>query len=297
MIQKSYHEPVLLDTVVGALRVEKGNRYIDATLGGGGHASAILERGGVVLGIDQDPDAIAYCKKKFGIPDSEYGIPEKIILAQGNFEHLEEIAQKHGFGSVAGILFDLGMSSHQIDGSGRGFSYSKDEVLDMRMDGKGEVTAAEIINRYREEELYEIFASYAEELNSRAIAHAIIRARTIEPITTTRRLRDIIEKVPGVFAGQGVSARIFQALRISVNREIEVLKVGIANALPLLERKGRLVVLSYHSLEDRVIKMVLKDRERKRLGNEIGRLMRPTHEETKRNTRARSARLRIFEAL
>ena len=291
MIQPSYHEPVLTDAVLDGLLVAPGKRYIDATLGGGGHAAGMLARGAIVLGIDQDPDAIAYCKEKFGIQ-------KNIRLVQGNFENIEAIAGRDDFIPVDGVLFDLGMSSHQINASGRGFSFTKDEPLDMRMDKTGTQTASDIINTKKEEELYEIFATYAEELNSRAIARAIIRARALAPIASTRRLREIVEQASGGKPSQGVSARIFQSLRITVNKEIDVLKQGISGGRSVLGPKGRLAVLSYHSLEDRVIKKSFSQWQRNGWGREIHRHpLRPTYEESWKNSRSRSARLRIFESV
>ena len=277
MKEDGFHKPVLLKEAIEGLNVRKGKRYIDATVGMGGHAEEVIKKGGVVLGIDCDPEAIAFL-------DSQIKT-KKLILVQGNFKNLKRIAQEHGFDKVAGILFDLGLSSWQIEGSGRGFSYLKDEPLDMRMDPGLEVTAAEIVNGSTKEELYEIFTRFGEEVNSWAIANAIVRAR---PIKTTRELAEVI--------GDDISqlARVFQALRIVVNDEINNLKKALSQTIELLEEGGRLVIISFHSLEDRVVKFGFRDNRLKIITKKP---IRPSKEEIRLNPRARSAKLRIAERI
>ena len=262
------HIPVLLNQVIAGLQVAAGKRYIDATFGGGGHAREIERRGGKVLGIDTDPDTDA---------------------VHGNFRDIKKIAQENGFSKVSGILFDLGVSSHQLDTPERGFSYRfTNAPLDLRMDqSKGE-TAAQLINRLPESELYDIFVRYAEEELARPIAHAIYRARAVKPIETTGDLVKIIGNRPGVLS------RIFQALRIAVNDEFGALKEGLAGAEELLEQEGRLVVLTFHSLEDRIVKKFL---ERSGFRRITKKPIVATQEEKELNPRARSAKLRIGEKL
>jgi len=227
----SYHEPVLTAHVLDLLQVAPGKKYIDGTYGGGGHTRAIRKRGGIVLGIDADPDAGA-------------------IL--GNFRDIETIAQENGFEAVDGILLDLGVSSHQLDTASRGFSYRfVSSRLDLRFNQKSGETAAQLVNRVSEEELYEIFSSFGEEERARAIAHAIVRARFVKPIAT---VGDIV----GIVGAQNASlSRIFQALRIAINDEFGALKEGIIGANRLLVPGGRLAVISFHSLEDRIVKRMM----------------------------------------
>lgn len=303
IVSSAYHTPVLCAEVLGALQVGKGKKYIDATLGGAGHAIEILRRGGIVLGIDQDTDAIRYVQEKVEAGSRKleeerenWEIGKDIRIIHGNFADIAEIAKRNGFEKVDGILFDLGMSSHQIDRSGRGFSYRRDEPLDMRMDAAKRETAADIINRKNAGELYEIFTHYSEELNSRSIAAAIIRARAVKgPLTRTGQLVRIIEStVTDARQKQKTVARIFQALRIVTNGELDSLKSGLEQAIRLLVSGGTIAVISYHSLEDRIVKLTFRAQERLgyvRLGN--GKIILPSRGESRTNPRARSARLRI----
>lgn len=289
IVSSGYHTPVLCAEVIDALQVKSGKKYIDATLGGGGHTDAILEAGGVVLGIDQDRDAIDFV-------ESKVKIGKELFIAQGNFGDIADIAKKNGFENVDGILFDLGMSSHQIDRSGRGFSYRMDEPLDMRMNAASGQTAADIINKKNAGELYEIFAHYSEELNSRSIAAAIVRTRAVKgPLTRTGQLVRIIEsQVTDPRQKQKTVARIFQALRIVTNEELEKLKSGLEQAIQLLSPKGVVVVISYHSLEDRIVKLTFRAQERIGVVRlDSGKLTLPSQKERGMNSRARSARMRI----
>lgn len=273
--EESFHKPVLLKEAIDNLNIAPDKRYIDATVGGAGHTREILRRGGVVLGIDCDPETITYVKSRL---ESKY-----LTLVQGNFKDLKKIAERHGFDSVAGILFDLGLSSWQIEKAGRGFSYLKDEPLDMRMDTSLKVIAADLVNKLRKEELDEIFTKFGEEINSRAIARAIFSAR---PVKTTGTLADLVGK------DKRRRARIFQALRIAVNREITNLKLAVPQAIGLLKKRGRLVVISFHSLEDRVVKFGLRNKNLKILTRKP---IRPSNEEIEKNPRARSAKMRVAE--
>lgn len=235
------HTPVFLKEVIEALEIAEGKRYIDATYGEGGHASEIIKRGGTVLAIDFDEEV------------TRNKIQEtNLKLVWGNFADIEKIAQDNKFYSVDGILFDLGLSMDQIARSGRGFSFLKrEEPLDMRISLKVKSTAADIINSFSAGKLYEIFAKNSEEIDSRAIAETIVRARHIKEIKTVGQLINIIDSSR---ASTSRLRRIFQALRIEVNDEFENLKRGLAGALKILEKRGRIVVLTYHSLEDRIVK-------------------------------------------
>lgn len=267
-----YHIPVLLNEVVAALEIKPGEKYIDCTYGGGGHFRAIQQAGGIVLGIDQDPEAQA--------------------PVHGNFAHLKEIADMAGFHPVSGILFDLGVSSHQLETDYRGFSFRRGGLskLDMRMDQTAGLTAADLINAGSEKELANLFFKYGEERESRKIAKAIVLNR---PIETTNDLAEIILKARlARRAGRGKdrthpATRVFQALRIAVNDELASLEEALPQALELLKPGGKLAVISFHSLEDRKVKNFMKK----------SLLIRPSLEEIKINPRARSGKLRIMEKI
>jgi len=305
-----FHTPVLLNEVVKYLNIKPGKKYIDATIGGGGHAAAILERGGVVLGIDVDSMAVEFVKERLAAEFSIFNFQFSIV--QGNFRNIDKIAHEHGFGQVAGILFDLGMSSWQIEKSGRGFSFLKDEPLDMRMDPDLRVTAADLVNGLTVKELYELFTKFGEEKFSRRIAERIVSKRRLTKIQTTKQLADLISKIYG---GRGSArggcgrtrihpaTRVFQALRIAVNDELNNLREALPKSVNLLEPEGRLIVISFHSLEDRIVKDEFKRMESESKRSAKGGLLRiltkkpvrATPEEIKKNPRARSARLRAAE--
>ncbi len=277
----TFHKPVMVAEVMNGLDVATGKKYIDATFGGGGHSIEILKRGGIVLGIDRDPEAVELAKQN---------LQWKIV--RGNFRDIEKIAKENGFENADGILFDLGVSSHQIDTPSRGFSYRYEKSpLDLRMDPEEGIPAGEYINKLSEEELYEIFTKFGEEKLARAIAGAIVRARRKRPLTT---VGDVVEIVSGKVRGpkERVStlSRIFQALRIVVNDELGALKSGLRGAKKVLKPGGRLAVLSFHSLEDRIVK-----RETRELGFRPvnKRPMTPRANEIQENHRSRSAKLRI----
>jgi 16S rRNA (cytosine1402-N4)-methyltransferase len=263
-----YHTPVMVEEVVSGLQVAPGKRFIDATYGGGGHASEIVRRGGEVLGIDVDPDTGPHA-------------------VHGNFRNIERIAKKNGFDKVDGILFDLGVSSHQLDTPERGFSYRFGNApLDLRMNqGEGR-TAAELLQKVTEQELYEILATFGEEEHSRAIASSIVRARHVSPVRSTGDLLKFVEKRS--------ASRMFQALRIVVNDELNALKEGLSGAKNLLKPGGRLVVISFHSLEDRIVKLSLKTDAWKLITKKpivAGDI------ERRANSRSQSAKLRIAEKI
>jgi 16S rRNA (cytosine1402-N4)-methyltransferase len=293
-----FHTPVLLKEVAGLLQVSPGKKYIDATIGGGGHAGVILSLGGKVLGIDADQDALDYVKGnlEFRIQNSE------LILKKGNFRDLEKIAHSKNFDSISGILFDLGFSSYQIDSPKRGFSFLRNGPLDMRMDKSSSLTAETLVNLLGKGELYELFNKLGQEHRAGAISNSIIRARRIKAIQTTKELTEVVAKAYGFegeisdFVKNKISQKVFQALRIAVNNELENLEEALPQALELLEEKGRIVAISFHSLEDGIVKRLFKDFAKRNLGKIItDKPIEATEEEKSRNSRARSAKLRVFE--
>ncbi len=290
----AYHMPVMVREVLEGLQVQKGKSYIDATLGGGGHALEILRRGGRVLGIDQDAEALAFAKQR--IEDQGWNVGKDWIIAQGNFRDIEKIAKEYGFKEADGILFDLGVSSHQIDTPERGFSFRYPEAhLDLRMDPTGGIPASEKIGHLSTEELYEIFAKYGEEKLARPIAYAFVSARRIRAITTVGEVIGIVESVvKGRSDRISTLARVFQAIRISVNDELGALKEGLDGGARVLRVGGRMIVLSYHSLEDRIVKQAVM---RPPLTPVIKKSMVASREEIATNSRSRSAKLRVAEKI
>jgi 16S rRNA (cytosine1402-N4)-methyltransferase len=281
----TFHTPVFLKEVIEGLKVKEGGKYIDATIGGGGHGVEIVKRGGKLLGIDADSDALEFAKEKL-----------EVKLIHRNFRDIEQIAKTNGFEKVDGILFDLGVSSHQLDTPARGFSYRfPDAPLDMRLSDTTSVTASDIVNTYSEEELYEIFARFGEEQLARPLAHALVGARHMKAIVTTGDLINVISRL--VSDQNHLSAtlsRIFQAIRIVVNDELGALKAGLAGAAHILQPGGRIAVISFHSLEDRIVKQFLQGASWTAVTK---RPMVASDDEVARNPRARSAKLRIGERL
>ena len=304
----SIHIPVLAREVIEYLSVQPGGRYIDCTLGSGGHAQAILEQsspGGQLLGIDADPEAINRARERL----VKYA--NSTLLVNENFANLRDICIKYDFFPVHGILFDLGLSTPQLDEEGRGFSFQRNAPLDMRFSPSQKITASDIVNTWSENEIARILRSYGEEAYSRAIARKIVEKR---PLRTTLELAELVESVVGRRKGKiHPATRTFQALRIVVNRELESLESALTQAVSLLGFGGRLVVISYHSLEDRAVKTAFrrwasacrcpKDLPRcvcggkPRLNILTPRPLVPTAEEVARNPRARSARLRVAERI
>ncbi len=302
------HTPVLLEETIKALAVQPGGRYIDCTLGGGGHAAAILEHsspGGQLVGIDADPEAIKVARTRLE------AYKDSILLINDNFVNLQAICMKYDFFPVHGIFFDLGLSSLQLDGNGRGFSFQHDAPLDMRLSPGQQVTAVDIVNQYSEAELTHLIRTYGEESYSHKIARCIVEER---PIKTTLHLARIIEQaVRGRREKIHPATRTFQALRIAVNRELENLESALKQAVSLLGYEGRLVVISYHSLEDRIVKQFMQ-RESKdcicspqspvcvcghvaTLRMVAKRTIKPAPEEIEFNPRSRSARMRVAERI
>ena len=302
------HIPVLLQETIEALAVQPGGRYIDCTLGAGGHAAAILERsspGGQLLGIDADPDTIEAARSRL----EAYG--SSILLVNENFANLEAICIKYDFLPVHGILLDLGLSSLQLNSHSRGFSFQHDAPLDMRLSPSQKVTAADIVNTFSETKLAHLIKTYGEEAHSHQIANHIGRER---PITTTLQLARVIEQAVGGRRGRlHPATKTFQALRIAVNHELDHLEATLKQTINLLGFDGRLVVISYHSLEDRIVKHFMQQESKDcicppgvptcicghkaclRLINK--RVITPSPGEVQLNPRSRSAKLRAAERL
>ena len=293
----NYHNPVLLHESVDALSVKEDGVYVDVTFGGGGHSREILKRlgkTGRLFGFDQDPDA------QENVFDDD-----RFVMIPENFRYISRFLRFHGVRKVDGVLADLGVSSHQFDEAERGFSTRFDGDLDMRMNQKSKISAKQIINNYSEEKLAEIFFSYGELRNSRNIAKTIVEKRQEEKIDTSFQLRKVLQKFLPNAKEHKIIAQIFQAIRIEVNEELDVLKEFLQQLPNLLKEDGRLSVISYHSLEDRLVKRFFRtglfsgEPEKDFFGNsevplkKIGKLIVPTPQEIKLNNRARSAKLRV----
>lgn len=256
---KNMHTPVLLQQAIEKLNIKPDGLYIDATFGEGGYSRKILNKGGKVLGIDLDILQILNHKSK--IPN--------LKLIQGNFKDIEEIAKKNNFFPVDGVVFDLGLSFRQLDEYGRGFSYKRlNDPLDMRFNQSDKKTAKDVLREKNEKELYEIFAKYGEDINSEKIAKNIINARRVLKLDKVVDLIKIIDKSLGRVDTK-TYARIFQALRIEVNNELENLKHGLAGAIKIIKPEGKIVVITFHSLEDRIVKKFVKANGLKLLDKKI----------------------------
>ena len=292
-----YHNPVLLHESIDALAIKKDGVYVDVTFGGGGHSREILSRLGAtgkLIAFDQDLDA-----KRNKIDDNRF------ILIEENFRYIGRFLKFYGVKKVDGILADLGVSSHQFDEAERGFSIRFDGELDMRMNQSSKTSAKKIINTYSEEMLANILFMYGELRNARAIAHTIVEARTDGVIETSFQLRNLLQKYLPKAKEHKILAQIFQAIRIEVNEELEVLKEFLIQTPDLLKPEGRLSIISYHSLEDRLVKRFIRtglfngEPEKDFFGNidvplmKLGKLIIPNQEEVRKNNRARSAKLRV----
>ena len=294
VIAMPYHVPVLVQEVLSALQVKSGGSYIDCTVGEGGHGSAILEAaspGGRLLGIDMDLQALKTAERVL------WSYRDSSVLENENFRDLEQVAERHGFSSVDGILFDLGLSSLQLQGGGRGFSFRTEEPLDMRFDNRQDLTAWDVVNEYTSEELARVLFTYGEERRANRIAKAIASSR---PIDTSLRLAQVVERAARRPSGRiHPATRTFQAIRIEVNRELDNLESVLGQAVSLLKAGGKLVVISYHSLEDRIVKLFLRyaDRKARTMHRDNVRIITPSKEEVRTNPRSRSARLRVAERI
>ena len=289
-----FHEPVLLKEVIGYLNIKPGRKYIDATVGGGGHSKAILKLGGQLLAIDCDPEAIEAARERLSTacPDASWR------LTQGNFKDLAKIAGKYGFEKIDGVLFDLGVSSYQLETPQRGFSFNLEGPLDMRMDPSLEVTAADLVNGLNKGELEELFKKFAQEHSAGCIAEAIINARRLKPIKTIGQLVEIIENAVPRRGRLHPATKVFQALRIVVNDELNNLKAALPQAMALLNPGGRLTVISFHSGEDKIVKQFLRHQAKEgKLRLITKKPIRVSAEELSANPRSRSAKLRVGEKL
>lgn len=297
----SYHNPVLLMEAVDGLNIKSSGIYVDVTFGGGGHSREILKRlgsSGKLLAFDQDEDALANT-----IDDKRF------TLINENFRYIAQFLKFYGIRKVDGILADFGVSSHQFDVAERGFSTRFDAALDMRMSKKTNISAYDVVNEYSHEELRRVLLEYGDLRNAAAIAGELIRGRTEKPITTTAKLKEVLQNFLPKHREHKILAQIYQAVRIEVNEEIEVIKEFLAQTPQLLHKGGRLSVLSYHSLEDRLVKRFIRsglfegEPEKDFYGNvsvpfkKVGKLIVPSAKEIALNNRARSAKLRIAERM
>lgn len=286
----TFHVSVLLQEAIDALQITKNGKYIDATLGAGGHSCEIAKRGGIVLGIDQDEEA----RKEAS--ENVKGLPVTIVA--GNFTHVSELAKQHGFDQIDGVLFDLGVSSHQLDTNVRGFSFLSDGPLDMRMDTTIGVTAADLVNGLHKGELTDLFTKYGEEPFAKRIAEAIVAERVKKPITTTKELADLVARSVPKIGKIHPATKVFQALRIAVNDELHAVEDALPQALELLKSKGRIVVITFHSLEDRIVKRAFEEYGARGLGKIVTKKpIIPTDAEIEQNRRSRSAKMRVFEKI
>ena len=287
------HIPVLLNEVLKYLNPRPNQNFIDATVGDGGHMAAILERiapNGKLIAIDRDVDSIV--RAKSNLKEFE----NRVIFVNDSFGNISKIIEESGFNRIEGILLDFGMSTSQLENSGRGFSFQKDEILDMRYDAKIPITAEDILNDYSEIELFEIFKKLGEDPKSKIIARAIIDARKKKRIKTTKELVEIIEKVSRRRGKLHPATLIFQALRIEVNQELSEIEKVLADVPKVLSSGGRAAFISFHSLEDRLIKNWAKDLSKKNIIKILNKKpFTASAEELEINPKSRSAKLRVVE--
>lgn len=296
----SYHNPVMLQECMEGLDIQPSGVYVDVTFGGGGHSRAILERlgaEGMLFGFDQDPDTLV------NVPQDD-----RFVFIDQNFRFLKNNLRVHGIRQVDGILADLGVSSHQFDEASRGFSIRFDADLDMRMDQSGALSAGDVLNTYEEAELHRIFGMYGEVRNARTLASEIVKTRQVKKIERVAQFKELLRTLTPRAKENQYLAQVFQALRIEVNQELEALKEMLQQSVSLLKPGGRLVVMSYHSLEDRLVKNFIQkgkfsgEVDKDFFGNEIKPLeavsrkaITASNEEIAQNNRARSAKLRVAE--
>ena len=298
-----YHKPVLFDEVIENIITNMEGVYLDCTLGGAGHTQGILENtseGALVIAIDQDDDAIEFAGKKLE------NYKERIKIFKDNFKNLDTVLYMAGYEKVSGILMDIGVSSYQLDDPKRGFSYKYEAKLDMRMDKSAKISAYEVINEFSEQEIADILYKYGEEPRARRIAKKITEQRKVKKIETTTELADIVIRAIGKSMKRHPAKRTFQAVRMYVNKELEVLEEALEKAVEHLEDKGRLLVITFHSLEDRIVKQTLAELakgctcppqlpicvcgKKPQVKKPIS--IKPTEQEIDENPRSRSARLR-----
>jgi 16S rRNA (cytosine1402-N4)-methyltransferase len=302
-----HHEPVLVDEVLSFLEPAPGKVFLDGTLGGGGHSQAILDRGASVIGLDQDEEALAFATERLG----KYG--PRFFAEHANFARAGEVLERIGTAQVDGVLLDLGVSSWQLDAPHRGFSFMHDGPLDMRMDTESPVTAADLVNHAPVEQLEQLFREFGEEPAARRITARILKERAVRPLETTAQLANLVAEVAPRRGRTHPATRVFQALRIAVNRELEVLREALVKFGPLLKPGARFAIITFHSLEDRLVKNFFRDHSKAWIDrpewpeprpnpDHIYRLLTtkpvtPGAEEETRNPRSRSAKLRVVEKL
>ncbi len=299
-----FHTPVMSSQVLNYLVTRKNGIYLDCTLGGGGHSTEIIKKiypEGLLIGLDQDIEALEFARERL----QKY--LDRIVLIKGNFGDLKPLLKELGYKQITGILFDLGLSSHQLESKTRGFSFQENNYLDMRMDLSNKIDACFVVNNYSEKDLWELFSKYGEERFSRSIARVIIKEREKGKIKTTTQLAKLVTDVYARYKKNRwrihPATRVFQALRIEVNDELNVLKRALEEAVSVLEQHGRICIISYHSLEDRIAKHTFKNFAKKENiilnGYGVKILSRkpiyPSEDEVSKNRRARSAKMRIAE--
>lgn len=298
-----YHEPILGPEIIAAMEPLAGKQIFDGTLGGGGHSELFLRHGAHVIGCDQDQAALDHATARLS------GFGDSFLPVRGNFRDLDMLLGGLGIGQVDGILLDLGVSSKQLDDPLRGFSFREDGPLDMRMDDRAEFSARDLVNQWDEEELIRIFREYGEERHAARVARAIVKARAQKEIATTLQLAAIVSRVVPKVSGKHPATRVFQAIRIAVNGELEALETALEKSVDLLAPGGVLAILSFHSLEDRAVKRFMHRRSNPFIDRPewpeprpnpefafhlpVRKAIEPGEEEQRRNSRSRSAKLRI----
>lgn len=302
----NFHIPVMSERVLDLLITRKEGIYIDCTLGGGGHSEEIIKKiypDGLLIGLDQDIEALEFSRERLSKNQ------DRVVIVKSNFNDLKLLLQDLGINQVTGVLFDLGLSSYQVDTKVRGFSFLEENLLDMRMDLSRKIDARYIVNQYSEQELVEIFSKYGEERFSRSIARMIVKKRKEKRIETTRQLAELVTNIYARFKKKRwnihPATRVFQALRIEVNRELEILSKALIDSVKQLEPNGRICVISYHSLEDRIVKHSFREMARddfinlNKYGVKVmsKKPIYPSEDEIKENRRARSAKMRVAEKI
>lgn len=293
-----YHDPVMTEEILGYFDLKPGMTVVDATVGLGGHSARIIEKilpGGRLICLDKDQEALSLAKEHL----AAFG--EACLFFHEDFRHMDLALEKAGVSEVDAIIFDLGVSSYQLDNPQRGFSFKGDGPLDMRMDRRSYISAYDLLNNLTEEELASILKRFGQERYSHRIAGALVRARRKSPISTTQELAQIVRQVvPFKRTGERIhpATRTFQALRIAVNRELDALEEALHKAAHLLRKRGKICVVSFHSLEDRIVKVVFRDWSKSgKFKLLIKKILRPDAQEVMRNPRSRSARLRAIERI
>lgn len=298
-----YHDPILATEILAAMQPVAGKQIFDGTVGGGGHAELLLRHGAHVIGCDQDQDALNHAESRLAAYEDAF------LPVRGNFRDMDDILTNLGIGQVDGILLDLGVSSRQLDNPARGFSFREDGPLDMRMDDRAALSAKELINEWGEEELIRIFREYGEERRAARVAREIVKARAIQPIETTFALSEVVARAIPRTSAKNPATKVFQAIRIAVNAELEALETALEKAVALLAPKGVLAIITFHSLEDRIVKRFMHRRSSPFIDRPewsapranpdfcfhlpSRRALEPGDEEIRRNPRSRSAKLRV----